>query len=110
MSDVRDTFRIPPRSRAGRISVVPFSFGLPVIALALAAGTLSAVTVTARGRLWLGPQTFVLGSVGICIGAAIVVLSWSFTRSREAELLDRPLLSRRGVLVSIIAGAILAAA
>lgn len=50
------------------------------ILLAAASFTLSLVTAVARGKLWLGPQTAILGGVGICFGFAAA--SWRVGRYR----------------------------
>ncbi len=76
----------------------------------LASLALSALTVTARSKLWLGPQTVVLGGVGVCMGAAIAALAWRLSRARGAELLDQLGLSRRGLGLVILIGAVIATA
>jgi len=77
--------------------------------LSLSSLVLSGVTVTARTKLWFGPQTLILGSIGVCVGGAVMLLGWRFARVCGDDVLDRPLLSRRGVLASITACAMLAA-
>lgn len=80
------------------------------VACGLVSLGLSAVTVTARSKLWLGPQTVVLGGVGICIGAIIAALAWRLSRANGAVWLDRPLLTRRGLGLVILLCAVTAIA
>ena len=102
-----DLANLPGVSRRGRI-VGWSSLACWTVALGLTSFALSAITVTARWQLWLGPQTVILGSVGLCVGAMIALLARQFARACGADLLDRPLLSRRGVCALIIACATVA--
>jgi hypothetical protein len=110
MSDLARDRRAAGRWRFDNPTVGRTGLAIRAIALGLISLALSAITVIARAKLWLGPQTLVLGGVGICIGAAVVLLAWQSANARGAEVLDRPLLSWRGVAVVIVACAVLAAA
>ena len=103
MSDFARHRRVFDRWCGSNIAVGKLGLGLWAAALALISLALSIVTVTARSKLWLGPQTVVLVSVGLCVGVAIALPAWHFARARGAEALDRPLLSRRGLAAVILA-------
>ena len=85
-------------------------FVASAISLGLLSLALSAVTVTSRMKLWLGPQTLVLGGVGVCIGILICVCARHIARSPTFVLLDRPASSVRTIAGIIIAATILPAA
>jgi hypothetical protein len=85
-------------------------FVTPAISLGLLSLALSVVTVTSRMKLWLGPQTLVLGSVGICIGILICGCARHIARLSTLVLLDRPASSGRAIGVIIIAATVLPAA
>ncbi len=110
MSDFARHRRVFDRWCGSNIAVGRLGLGLWAAALALISLALSIVTVTARSKLWLGPQTVVLVSVGLCVGVAIALPAWHFARARGAEALDRPLLSRRGMAAVILACTIVASA
>ena len=74
-----DLANLPGVSRRGRI-VGWSSLACWTVALGLTSFALSAITVTARWQLWLGPQTVILGSVGLCVGAMIALLARQFAR------------------------------
>jgi hypothetical protein len=57
--------------------------------LFLASLALSVLTTIARFKLWFGPQTFVLGSVGMIFSIAVAWLAWRWSRAPEAPRLDR---------------------
>ena len=104
MSDLANLPRVIRRRRIVGWS----SLACWTVALGLTSFALSAITVTARWQLWLGPQTAILGSVGLCVGVTIALLARQFARACGTDLLDRPLLSRRGVCALIIACATVA--
>ena len=103
MNDPANLPHVIPRWRIGHIAVSWSTLASWTVALGLASFALSAITVTARSQLWLGPQTVILGSVGLCVGVTIALLAQQFARACGAELFDRPLLSRRGMCAVIIA-------
>jgi hypothetical protein len=110
MSDFAHDRRLAGRWWFRNPTVDATSLAIRAIALGLISLALSLVTVIARAKLWVGPQTVVLGGVGVCMGAAVALLAWRFVRAPGAEMLDRPLLLRRGIAIVIIACAALAAA
>jgi hypothetical protein len=106
MSDLAD----PQRSFATRTIDTPstgrFQIAFWAAALGLISFALSLVTVTARAKLWLGPQTVVLGGVGIVMGIAVALVARSITRAATADSLDRAILSRYGLIGAILVCAI----
>ena len=101
-----------PEDNPARPSHVALWFSSPValwfIVLAAASFVLSQVTTIARGKLWLGPQTGVLGGVGICFGFAVAILAWHWAQSPQADRLDRPRLTKPW-LVALLIGCFVAA-
>jgi hypothetical protein len=95
MSDVAREQRVPFGLRTGNV-MLPFA-ALAVV-LCLLSLALSMLTVIARAKLWLGPQTFVLGAVGLCVNSIIAGSAWRLARMPGADMFDRPLLSARGVI------------
>lgn len=80
---------------------VAFSIVLGLLSLAL-----SAVTATSRAKLFLGPQTAVLGGVGLCVAILVFWCARSFTRIANATLFDHPVLTTRATFCVVIAAAI----
>src|SRR5215469_369879 len=78
------------------------NFSAVGVALGLLSLALSDLTTTARAKLWLGPQTVILGSVGLLLGLAVALAAWRSALAPNARLFDRPLLARGGVLAVII--------
>jgi hypothetical protein len=81
------------RAFLGRGAVLaPGSTRFPYITwmllLAVASLACSRVTTVARGALWLGPQTLILGAVGALFGFAIAWLAWVWVRSPQSGALD----------------------
>lgn len=87
----------------------PHPFVTPAICLGLLSLALSVVTVTSRMKLWLGPQTLVLGAAGACIALLTCAYARRIARSPTLVLLDRQSGSRT-IAVIIIAATILPAA
>jgi Dolichyl-phosphate-mannose-protein mannosyltransferase len=105
-------------SEFNRVSVAPREWPLRIvngitgrfvaysIALGLLSLALSAVTVTSRAELFLGPQTLVLSGVGLIVTILVFWCARSFAGSSDAAQLDRPILTTRATFAVII-GAIL---
>ncbi len=110
MSDFVHSRRLVDRWRIGTDVIGWPNFGFWAAALGLLSLALSALTVTAMAKLWLGPQTVVLGGVGLCIGTAVALLAWRFAHASGADLFDRPFLSPRTMIAVIVACAALATA
>jgi hypothetical protein len=75
--------------RIGNVPAARPYFVRCTIALSLLSLMASVVTVTARGKLWLGPQTLVLGCVGLFVGILITFFAWQLSHASDAELFDR---------------------
>lgn len=86
-------------SNTGRF--VASAIGLGLLSLAL-----SAVTVTSRAKLFLGPQTLVLGGVGLLVAFLVFWCARSFSRAPDAALFDHPVLTT-GATFGIIVAAVL---
>src|SRR5689334_5449139 len=84
-------------------------FVTPAISLGLLSLALSVVTVISRMKLWLGPQTLVLGAVGVCIGILVCGCAWHIARSSALVPLDHPAGGRRTIAGIIIAATVLPA-
>jgi len=92
--------RIP---RLDNIPLVRWYFATSAIALGLLSLALSVLTVTARAKLWFGPQTLILGVVGLIVGGVIALLARSFAHAPGAQYFDQPLLSEHRVIGIILA-------
>src|SRR5579871_5151021 len=78
-----------------------------VIVLGACSYGASVLTVTAREKLWLGPQTFVLGAVGVCFAAAISAIAWQMRQAPIGMRVSHRT-SRVALIGLVIASAILA--
>ena len=76
------------------------------IALGLLSLALSAVTSTSRAKLFLGPQTLVLGGVGLLVAILVFWCARYFSSVPDVALLDRPILTT-GATFGVILVAIL---
>src|SRR5689334_4147030 len=74
-----------------------------LVVLAAASFALSFVTTLSRGKLWLGPQTLVLGLVGGAFAVAVALLARMWAESAAAASLDRPTLNTKRLLWIIAA-------
>jgi hypothetical protein len=83
--------------------------GLWFILLFAASFGLSFITTLSRAKLWLGPQTAILGGVGICFAVAIAMLAWHWVHTPQAAQLDQPRLGRRG-LIAVMGGCVVVGA
>jgi len=101
------------RTRYHWRNIVPDSAAMllafAAVGLGLLSLALSGLTATARAKLWLGPQTTLLGGVGLVIAVAIAAVAWRFARASADRPLQRRLLSPAVVAGVLIACAILAA-
>ena len=89
------------------------SFGLPNavilgLGLFLLSATLSPLTTIARAKLWLGPQTLVLGGVGVLTAGLAALAARRVATLAAAAALGRTLRSRLVTLGVIFSCAVLA--
>ncbi|MDB5396624.1 MAG: hypothetical protein JWM91_4130 [Rhodospirillales bacterium] len=92
---------------AGLSAAILAGLKLPALILVVASLSLSTLTTTARANLFLGPQTPILGGAGIVAGALTAIFAWRYVHSRNAVLLDRPVLEERLIFVIAAACAVL---
>ncbi len=71
------------------------AFAMIALALGLLSLALTELATTARSKLWLGPQTLVLGGIGLGFAMAIAATAWRSIRVLNTDLFDQPLLSQR---------------
>ncbi len=103
MSDTwRDTRLAGSELSHQQIRTRPMRAWIWFILLAAASFALSQVAAIARGKLWLGPQTGVLGAIGVLFGALIAVLAWRWVHASNAARLDRPVLTPIRVAILLL--------
>src|SRR5512135_972810 len=96
-----DTSRFPwstQKQRSDNVPVAKSHFMLCAWLLGFASVAFSALTVTARSQLWLGPQTLILGAVGVCMGISIALCARRLSLTTGADLFDRLILRPRAMI------------